>query len=110
MQDDSQNLLTLAEAATYLEVSPLTLVNWDKKGFLKAVRIGIRGDRKYRLEDLKNCPLSINDAAKRLGVSKQTLRLWDKKGVLAPIRVEAGQRLFRFYKKEDIDKLINQPR
>lgn len=46
------NLLKLSEAAELLNVHPNTLRKWDKKGILKAVRFGERGDRRYRKEDL----------------------------------------------------------
>ncbi len=45
-------LLTLAEACQILKVHPNTLRKWDKKGILKAVRFGQRGDRRYRKEDI----------------------------------------------------------
>ena len=36
-----------------LGVSKLTLRNWDNKGILKAVRMGSRGDRRYRKTDVE---------------------------------------------------------
>lgn len=45
-------LLSLKEASEILKCHPNTLRQWDKKGILKAVRFGQRGDRKYRKEDL----------------------------------------------------------
>ena len=45
-------LLTLSEASQILKVHPNTLRKWDKKGILKAVRFGQRGDRRYKKEDL----------------------------------------------------------
>lgn len=46
-------LLTLSEASKILKVHPNTLRKWDKKGILKAVRFGQRGDRRYKEEDLE---------------------------------------------------------
>lgn len=46
-------LLTLSEAAKVLKVHPNTLRKWDKKGILKAVRFGQRGDRRYKKEDIE---------------------------------------------------------
>ena len=40
-------LITLKEACKILHVHPNTLRAWDKKGILKAVRFGLRKDRKY---------------------------------------------------------------
>lgn len=45
-------LLTLKEAASVLKVHPNTLRDWDKKGILKAVRIGIKKSLRYRKADL----------------------------------------------------------
>lgn len=45
-------LLTLEEVSKILHVSKGTLRNWDKKGILKAVRIGEKGERRYRKEDV----------------------------------------------------------
>jgi len=48
-----EKLLKLNEAAEILSVHPNTLRLWDKKGILKAVRIGEKRIRRYRLEDIK---------------------------------------------------------
>jgi excisionase family DNA binding protein len=45
-------LLTLKQACELLQCHPNTLRQWDKNGILKAVRIGKRGDRRYKKEDL----------------------------------------------------------
>ncbi len=52
MSQELPELLTLKQASELLQVHPNTLRAWDKKGVLKAVRIGIRGLRRYRKEDL----------------------------------------------------------
>lgn len=48
-----KKLLKISEASELLNVHPNTLRKWDRKGILKAVRFGERGDRRYRIEDLK---------------------------------------------------------
>lgn len=48
-----EELLTLGEAATILKVHPNTLRLWDKKGVLKAVRIGVKRTRRYKKEDIQ---------------------------------------------------------
>lgn len=45
-------LLSLRETARILGVNPQTLRRWDDSGKLKAVRIGTRLDRKYKLSDI----------------------------------------------------------
>ena len=45
-------LLTLKEAADLLHCHPNTLRNWDNEGILIAVRLGSRGDRRYRKKDV----------------------------------------------------------
>lgn len=47
-----QNLMTIAQAAEYIGVTPLTLRNWDKAGKLKAVRNPLNSYRMYDKEDL----------------------------------------------------------
>ena len=46
------NLLTITQASELLGVHKNTLRAWDKKGYLKAIRIGIRGDRRYKRSDI----------------------------------------------------------
>jgi len=48
-----KNLLKLSEAAELLNVHPNTLRKWDKKGILRAVRFGERGDRRYKKDDIE---------------------------------------------------------
>ncbi|MGN0728891.1 MerR family transcriptional regulator [Treponema sp.] len=47
-----QNLMTIAQAADYVGVTPLTLRNWDKAGKLKAIRNPLNGYRMYDKEEL----------------------------------------------------------
>ena len=53
MQDIDPKLLKLKEACKILKVHPNTMRQWDSKGILKAVRFGVRGDRRYKLVDLQ---------------------------------------------------------
>lgn len=41
-------IITISEAAKVLHCHPNTLRKWDNSGFLKAIRFGKRGDRRYR--------------------------------------------------------------
>lgn len=50
---DYPGLLTLQEAATMLKVHMETLRRWDRIGKLSAIKMGTRGDRRYRLSDIQ---------------------------------------------------------
>ncbi|OGE76156.1 MAG: hypothetical protein A3C85_01675 [Candidatus Doudnabacteria bacterium RIFCSPHIGHO2_02_FULL_48_21] len=45
-------LLTLKEACDILKCHPNTLRQWDKKGILPAIRIGIKRVMRYRKQDI----------------------------------------------------------
>lgn len=48
-------LLTIKQVSKILNVHITTLRRWDKKGKLKAIRVGLRsgvGERRYRREDI----------------------------------------------------------
>jgi excisionase family DNA binding protein len=47
-----EEIITLAEACEILGLHPNTLRKWDNKGFLKAIRLGTRKDRRYRKSDV----------------------------------------------------------
>ena len=47
------SLLTASEAAHLLSAHVNTVRRWSAQGKLPAYRIGPRGDRRYRLEDLR---------------------------------------------------------
>ena len=51
-KEKASEILTLQEACEILHCHPNTLRNWDNKGFLKAIRFGTRGDRRYRRGDV----------------------------------------------------------
>jgi len=48
-----EELLTLKEVSQILKVHPNTLRSWDKKGVLIAVRIGVKGVRRYKKEAIE---------------------------------------------------------
>ena len=49
---DSPEVLTLQQAAEILNCHPNTLRNWDNRGILKAIRFGVRRDRRYKKADV----------------------------------------------------------
>ncbi len=51
--DMDDRLLTIEEAAKYLSVSKTSLRRWTNEGQLPCVRVGRRGERRFRVEDIK---------------------------------------------------------
>ena len=51
--DKKIKLLRIKEAADILGVNPETLRRWDKEGKLPAVKVSVRGDRRYKPEDIE---------------------------------------------------------
>jgi excisionase family DNA binding protein len=51
--ESGNELLTLREACEILKCHPNTLRSYDKKGVIKAIRMGIRGDRRFRRKDIE---------------------------------------------------------
>lgn len=58
-------MLSIKEASNLLGVHPETLRRWDRSGELFATRVGTRGDRKYRKEEIIKL---MNKAPKKLRV------------------------------------------
>ena len=46
------NMLTVSEVSQLLHVHCNTLRRWTEQGIIKAYRIGPRGDRRFRAEDI----------------------------------------------------------
>ena len=47
-------MLTISEVANLLSVHINTVRRWSNQGILKSYRIGSRGDRRFRQEDVEN--------------------------------------------------------
>ena len=47
-------MLTTSEVAHFLNVHINTVRRWSNLGILQAYRLGSRGDRRFRLEDITN--------------------------------------------------------
>lgn len=45
-------LLKISQVCQILNIHPNTLRNWDKQGRLRAIRLGVRGDRRYHKDDI----------------------------------------------------------
>ncbi len=54
-----EEILTLSEACKLLGCHPNTLRQWDNNGFLKAMRFGVRGDRRYHRKDIEKMILKM---------------------------------------------------
>ncbi len=50
--DDISPMLTTSEVARVLSVHINTVRRWSNQGILKAYRIGSRGDRRFKKEDI----------------------------------------------------------
>ncbi len=61
--------ITIKQAAKILDVSPLTLRNWDKNGKLKAHRHPMNNYRVYKIEDLETV---IREIETNAGLRKST--------------------------------------
>ena len=46
-------LLTVSEVAELLNVHPNTVRNWSNTGIIKACRVGKRGDRRFKIEEIE---------------------------------------------------------
>jgi excisionase family DNA binding protein len=50
---EAKPMLTIAEASEMLRLHPNTIRRWADSGKLKAYRLGSRGDRRFRREDVE---------------------------------------------------------
>jgi len=46
-------LLSISEVSKIFDIHQDTLRNWEEKGIISPLRVGPRGDRKYRPEDIE---------------------------------------------------------
>ena len=51
-QNLKQQLLTVTQVADLLNIHPNTVRHWSNTGIIKAYRIGVRRDRRFRPEDI----------------------------------------------------------
>ena len=65
-------LITIKEAAKILNISRLTLRNWDRDGKLKAYRHPINNYRIYRLDDIENIIKIIESGEKPIRAKNNT--------------------------------------
>jgi len=63
----SNKLLSIGQVAKTFGIHQDTLRNWEKKGLITPLRVGTRGDRKYRPEDLEKI-MGDKSIVKDLGI------------------------------------------
>ncbi len=63
-------MLTVREVSQLLHVHSNTLRRWSDQGIIKAYRIGPRGDRRFRAEDIAVLLLEENKGIRPDGVKK----------------------------------------
>ena len=56
---NTEEIITLRDASELLSCHPNTLRKWDNSGFLRAIRFGKRGDRRYYKSDIKKIILKM---------------------------------------------------
>ncbi len=61
--DQMSGMLTVREVSQFLHVHSNTVRRWSDQGILKTYRIGPRGDRRFRAEDVAVLLLEANSAA-----------------------------------------------
>jgi len=61
-------MLTISEVAQLLNVHINTVRRWSNQGILKSYRIGSRGDRRFRQEDIDSF---LVEGDKDIGVKKE---------------------------------------
>ncbi len=54
VDDHNLEVLTAGEVARMLSLNINTIRSWSNQGIIKAYRVGKRGDRRFRMEDVIN--------------------------------------------------------
>jgi DNA invertase Pin-like site-specific DNA recombinase len=99
--DPDSGLLTVAQAASELDVAPTTIYRWLRAGMLPAEQTTPHAPWRIRLTDevrsrfVPDVPedfLALDQAAKRLGCARQTVLHKVQRGELHAVQVVSGQR------------------
>lgn len=80
----NKNFLTVKEASEILEVSKLTLRNWDNSGKLKAKRHPVNNYRVYKKKEIEDVLKRINSGTKL----KKVVKKITKKEETFPVEIE----------------------
>lgn len=116
MGKEMSQLLSIGEAAQFLDVSEMTLRRWTNSGKLRCIRVGGERIRKFHIRDLNEFKknnifenedlINIEEAAKILNKSEVTIRRWIKAG---KIKTDiSGYRRKLLVNKNDLINLKNE--
>jgi type I restriction enzyme M protein len=72
-------LLSIGEVAEIFSLHPDTLRNWEKEGILVPLRVGTRGDRKYRPQDIETI---VDKMGSQLTLPQLEAFLWKSADIL----------------------------
>ena len=64
-------MLTATDVSRLLNVHMNTVRRWSNRGILKAYRIGPRGDRRFRQEDIASFLVEQSERAERTGTGNR---------------------------------------
>lgn len=101
------DLLSLKQACVILSCHPNTLRNWEEKGLIKAVRFGVRRDRRYRKAEvlrLVDQNESTEDVAAKLLPTSYDLSRIDMTGT--HYEGIEGSAVQQFHGYDDLDKQV----
>ncbi len=81
--EEIPELLSLKSICKKLDLHPNTLRNWEKKGLIQCVRIGIKENRRYKKSDIVRLlkPRCYEERMKRYQENErleQVAKSWDK--------------------------------
>lgn len=113
MDDESDEFLTVAQAAHYVGVSPVTLRRWDATGKLSAVRRPGSTYRYYRTSDLEPFRLEYGRAESGADAvaeffSRTQARIFDNPLLREPQK-EAVEALVRHFEERDEPAIVQLP-
>ncbi|MBE0481689.1 MAG: helix-turn-helix domain-containing protein [Dehalococcoidia bacterium] len=63
--EKTNGMLTIGEASRLLYVHVNTLRRWSDQGIIRTYRVGPRGDRRFRAEDIAGLVLEVDRASRR---------------------------------------------
>ena len=62
LKNNPPALLTVQDVSRILNVHENTVRRWSNQGVLKSIRLGPRGDRRYKLQDIAEYLVSLQSA------------------------------------------------